>query len=240
MMNNKRLRLVWTVILFLSLSAGTHELKAQAIDFGITAGINISSHTKTFRYFGKGTRLNLSPDMATNYQIGFLGRTDITNYLRVQAEPSLVLLGAHYDGTNKMVTENFQLKGRTELLYLQLPLLVQLSTVSSLPKVYGLPFVATTFHLSGGIFGGYLLDSRFTGTNFGTSLPYGHFSYDVGNQYGKFDGGLMLGFGLESGNDSKIGFEVRGMYSFINSGSGDDRYFRPQNLAASFAVYYVL
>lgn len=235
-MDYKRLRAAWTVILFLGFSVWAGGLKAQTIDFGVTTGVNISTHTKMFRYHGNNSSLSLSPAVEANFQIGTLVRTNINQYLRIQAEPSAVMLGARYDGTNKLGIENIQTSGRTKLLYLQMPLLIQLSTKpSNKRKVYGLQFISTTYHLSAGLFGGYLLDSRFTGTN-----AEGSFSYDINRQYSNFDGGLMLGFGLERGDDEKMGFEVRGMYSLFSNGSGSDAFFRPQNLAASLAVYYIL
>jgi len=233
------MRSIGTVIFFLTLSLFTSESKAQPFDFGITAGVNISSHLKNFKYFDNNVQLDLKPQIAANYQVGLIGRAKITNSLRFQLEPSVALLGARYDDYTRFETQRFKTKGRTELIYLQVPLLLQLSTVPSHETVYGLPFASTTYHVSGGIFGGYLLDARFTGSNSGTAPSPGDFSNDVSDQYSDYDGGVVLGLGLEHGYKSKFGIEIRGLFSVFDNGNGSNPNFKPQNMAASLSIYYL-
>lgn len=239
-MNFKKVRSTCTAIFILSLFISAHPIKAQPISFGITTGVNISSHLKHFRFSDNNIKLDLRPKVAANYQLGLLGRAKITEFLRLQLEPSVVMLGARYDGTTKFETGNVRTKGRTELLYLQVPLLFQLSTVPSSQTVYGLPFAKTTYHITGGIFGGYLLDARFTGTNSGMGLAAGDFSNDISDQYKDYDGGVMLGMGFEHGYKSKFGIEIRGLLTIFDNGNGSDPNFKPKNMAASLSIYYVL
>lgn len=238
-------RLTW-IILLIPVLVGTifvNNGKAQAVKTGLTGGMNISSHLKNFRSSGEELNLNLSPKVTTGYQTGFLIRTKIAKPLRLQAEPSFIVLGARYDEPFTLRESEFHTQSRTRLYYLQLPLLLQLSTVPPEKTVYGLPFTVTTYHLTGGVFGGYLLDARFSGTN--TGEPVGisfenNFSNNVTSQYKEYDGGAVIGVGLEHGHSKKIGFETRAWYSIFDSGNVPDFYFKPQNMAITFSVYFLL
>ena len=227
------------IILFILLGI-TYNTRAQNIDWGATGGLTLSSHLNDFRFIENDIELNFQPNVAVGYKIGFIGRTNISRVFRLQLEPSLILLGAKYDDTFTLRGVQFETDSRTELTYLQLPILIQISTVPKQYNVYGRKRPTTTYHLTGGVFGGYLLDAQFTGTNSGAPIGIefeGEFSNDVAQQYSNFDVGPLVGFGLERGNNNKMGFETRAQYSVITSGSSDSFSFKPHNIALTFSLY---
>lgn len=203
----------------------------------------MSSHLHHFRYWEGDIYLDLDPDFTFSYQGGFIIRKNFSGIFRMQAEPSFMLLGASYKEDFTLRGYTLQTDSRTDLYYLQLPLLLQLSTHSPQDNVYGRKQAVTTYHLTGGVYGGYLLGARFTGTNTGAPLGIsfaGDFSTNVRNQYWDYDGGLVFGIGLEHGQSKKIGIESRVLYSTINSGDSPSLAFKSQHIAVSFSVYVLL
>jgi hypothetical protein len=162
--------------------------------------------------------------------------------LRLQAEPSAIMLGANYNGTFELRGFEFESVSKTELFYLQLPLLLQLTSVPREETVFGRPRARTTYHFSGGVFGGYLLDARFSGTNTGAPIGIafeGSFSNDVTSQFSDYDAGMILGGGLEHGAHSKIGLEGRVHFSVLDSNKSNQFNLVPNSLAVTMAVYYL-
>ena len=240
-MNYFRL-LSFLVGIILLISPGlTEHAKAQT-EFGFTGGVNISSHINAFKYQEGDIQLSLDPNVTSSYHGGLILRQNISKAFRIQIEPSVILLGAKYDESFMLRGSELQTESRTELLYIQLPLLFQLSTVPPKRVVYGRETAKTTYHLSGGAFAGYLLDARFTGTNTGAPLGIsfeGEFSNDVSDQYSKYDGGILFGLGLEHGADKKVGFETRAQYTMVHSGDAPELSFDPKNIALTFSIYFI-
>lgn len=241
-MNYFRLRPFLVVFMLWLLPGLVEQTKAQT-EFGFTGGLNISSHINAFKYQKGDIQLNLDPKIATGYQGGLILRQHLSKAFRMQIEPSVILLGARYDESFNLRGAEIQTESRTELLYIQLPLLFQLSTVPPQRVVYGRETAKTTYHLSGGVFGGYLLDAKFSGTNSGAPLGIsfeGAFSNDVSDQYPMYNGGVLFGLGLEYGADVKVGFETRAQYTMIHSDEAPEFSFDPQNIALTFALYFIL
>jgi hypothetical protein len=237
-----RLFYIPVIIIFLIFSCTDKELKAQSVEIGLIGGTNISSHVNNFRFSEGDINLDLTPEMTIGYQAGLIARKAIGPSWRFQAEPTLILLGAKYNESFTLRGFDIQTDSKTELLYLQLPLLLQLTSHQPKQKVYGDQKAVTTYHLSGGIFGGYLLDAEFSGTNSGA--PFGvpfqdDFTNGVSSQYSDYDGGVILGVGFEHGLDKKIGLEARAMYSVLDSGNASQLAFEPHNMSASLAVYFM-
>ena len=215
---------------------------AQRLGLGVTAGFNTSSHLENFRFVSGDINLDFSPGISTGFNAGLMIRQKITPKFRFQAEPSIAMLGASYDDSFVLRGFDFETNSKTKLLYVQLPLLIQFTTVPPERTVFGRQRSETTYHVTGGIFGGYLLDAQFSGTNSGAPIGIefqGAFSEDVKNQYKEYDGGVVLGGGLEHGHNSKIGLEARIMFSVIDSGDANF-IFKPQNMAVSLSLYYML
>lgn len=235
-----------TVFIFINLifaSLVTNNTNGQSIGLGIKAGPNYTSHLSNFRYVSGDINLELTPKFSSGYNIGFVYRLKLSENYRLQIEPSIVTMGAKYDEGFSLRGFEFQTESETKLMYVQLPLLVQLTTSPTKRTVYGRQYTSTTYHFTTGLYGSYLLSAQFTGTNTGQPVGInftGDFANDVLGQYLEYDAGLMIGFGLENGNLNRIGFDARLMYSVINSGDLTGFTFEPKNIGAIFSVYFLL
>lgn len=242
-MNRFRVLFRLTVTLFFLFQVFNNETLAQGVNFGFTGGMNISSHTNQFKYSDGDINLGLEPQILAGYQGGLVFRTNFSRIVRLQIEPSISRLGAIYRDDFSLRGFEFHTESKTELLYVQMPLLLQLSTRPPNRTIYGREPTATTYHLTGGVFGGYLLDARFSGTNTGAPIGVtfeGKFSNDVSSQYSDYDGGAVFGVGFEHGQSKKMGLEARAYYSVIDSGNAPEISFKPHNMAVTFAVYFLL
>jgi len=236
-----RLLLFLTSIFIIFISVTGENLKAQNVGIGVTAGFNTSSHLNNFRFVADDINLDFTPNFNTGFNGGLIIRREINRGLRFQAEPSVIILGASYQENFTLRGFNIQSESKTDLIYGHLPLVIQLSTVPPERTVYGRQFPETTFHVSGGAFGGYLIDARFTGTNTGAPIGIafqGDFTNNVTNQYTRYDAGLLVGAGFEHGVDNRFGIETRLLFSAINSGNAQFD-FSPHNMAMTFALYYI-
>lgn len=243
MRNRRTLPILAITIFFIALGIN-NTAKAQTIDWGLSGGMSASSHINNFWYIEDDIRLKLRPDIASGFNVGIIGRTKLSRILRLQAEPTLILLGAKYDDTFTLRGTEFQTDSRTELTYIQLPLLVQLTTAPKEQTTYGRKKSRMTFHVSGGLYGAYLLDAQFEGTNTGAPIGIafeGNFANDVRSQYSPYDVGAVFGLGLEYGYYRKVGFETRALLSGIDSGNDPAKpFFKHQNMAITFSVYFLL
>ena len=235
--------LVLGIIAFFIIPGMINTTKAQSVKWGMTGGMTLSSHLHDFIYIEDDIRLQLAPNVAIGYNVGFVTRTSLSRILRIQAEPSLILLGAKYDDSFTLRGTEFKTDSRTKLTYVQLPLLLQLTTAPKQRTIYGRKIPRTTFHLSGGMYGSYLFDAQFEGTNTGAPIGIafeGDFSNDVLPQYLTYDMGAIFGLGFEHGHYQKLGFETRALFSVIDSGDDPNNLsFKPQNMAITFSIYYL-
>ena len=223
--------------LFILLAGVAANVKSQPVRFGVQAGTNISTHLNDFLNLENQVRLHKKSTVAVNYQVGVLLRKPLSPMARLQTEPTLARLGAYYEEASFIPGVNLSSNSRTELLYLQLPLVLQVTTNPHKETVFGLRRAKTTYHLTGGIFGGYLLDARLTGVDTSPFSNADTFTDDFQSYYPDFEAGGIFGFGLEHGQLNKFGVEVRALLSVINSDSNRDL---PQNMAFSLSVYYIL
>lgn len=227
---------------FLTDTAFAQQKQPTDLSFGITASIGSSTHLKNFRFVSGDIDLDFTPNFTTSFNAGFIVRQKLTDRLRVQAEPSLTRFGASYSEGFELRGFNFQTDSQTELLYVQLPLLLQITTVRPDVTVYGRHKSRTTYHVTTGVYGGYLLDAQFSGENTGAPIGIefsGTFSNDVIEQYSDYDLGTLIGVGFEHGYGTKIGLEGRVHFSIIDSGDTEAFNFKPQNLALSITGYFV-
>lgn len=236
-----RLLLFIISIFIIFIPATGEKLKAQGLGIGVTAGFNSSSHLNNFRFVADDINLDFTPNFNSGFNGGLIIRREINPGFRFQAEPSVILLGASYQENFTLRGFNIQSESKTELIYAHLPLVVQWSTVPPERTVYGRQFPVTTFHVTGGLFGGYLIDARFTGTNTGAPIGIafqGDFTNNVTNQYTRHDAGVLIGAGFEHGVEHRVGVETRLLFSAINSGNAQFD-FSPHNMAMTVALYYL-
>ncbi len=235
-----------TVFIFtnlLLLFSVSFNANGQDLGIGIKGGPNFTSHLNNFRFVSGDIDLELSPKMKSGFNLGLIYRQRLSNNFRLQLEPSVFTMGARYEEGFTLRGFDFQTESETELLYIQLPLLIQLTTSPPERVVYGRQYTNTTYHLTGGVYGNYLLDAQFSGTNTGAPVGInfsGNFSNNVKEQYLDFDAGFMLGVGIENGSTSRMGLEARLMLSVIDSGNASNFSFKPQNMGATISLYFLL
>lgn len=237
-----------SIILFMAATllgstiAQAQQKEPTNTSFGITASIGSSTHLNNFRFVSGDINLDFTPSFSTSYNAGFIVRQKITDRVRFQTEPSLSRLGASYSEGFELRGFNFQTESQTQLLYIQVPLLLQFSTVPPQQTVYGRHRSQTTYHITTGLYTGYLLSAKFSGENTGAPIGIefsGSFSNDVRDQYSDFDAGTLLGVGFEHGYGTKIGLEGRVHFSVIGSGDTEDFIFEPKNIALSITGYFL-
>ncbi|PWN07786.1 porin family protein [Rhodohalobacter mucosus] len=216
---------------------------AQNLGLGAKVGINVTSHLNNFRFVSGDIDLDFNPGVATGFTGGLIIRRPISRNFRFQAEPTFSMMGATYNDDFVLRGFDFDSDSRTKLYYVQLPLIIQFSTAPPERVVFGRERAETTYHLSGGLFGGYLFDATFSGTNTGAPIGIafeGAFSENVTDQYKEYDGGVILGGGIEYGSTNKIGLDLRILYSVLDSGDFANVNFKPHNIGLSIVLYYLL
>lgn len=231
-------------ILFLLVSVKFAD--AQNLGVGIRIGGGASTHINEFKFLVNRDKIKLSPSFTENFDASLIYRKILTNNLRIQVEPGIVRLGASYNETldNTVDFGGFEITtdSKTNLWHAYMPLLVQLTTTPPDRLEFPKPWGETTYHVTAGIYGSYLLDATFEGTNTGAPLGVqfqGDFTEDVSDQYKDFGAGIILGGGLEHGLDQKLGIEIRGIFGALDSGDSERLNFNPLNLALTFNVYYL-
>ena len=123
----------------------------RGIQIGGTAGANISSHLKNFKFQNGDIDLDFSPNLKVGLNGGLIVQLPINKSLRLHAEPSVARIGARYDDRFTLRGFEFQSDSKVDLLYVQLPLLIQLSTVPPERTVFGRQRAETTYHVTGGL-----------------------------------------------------------------------------------------
>ena len=218
------------------------SIKAQATGVGISGSYSAGSHINNFQLVRGGTELDFSPSFASGFNAGLIYRANFSRNVRLQVEPSLALLGAQYSDTFQYQGHQFQTDSRTSLSYVQLPLLIQITTAPPQRSVYGIQFTETTYHFTAGLYGGYLLNAQFSGTNSGAHEGaefQGKFSDNISDQYFDFDAGTVLGGGFETGHSTKFGFEARFMLGVLSPDDPNRVAFDPSNMAITVGAYLV-
>jgi len=236
-------RLLLTVIIFFIFNS---FLFAQSTGIGIRAGGGASTHINDFKFLVGDSQISLSPELTENFDVSLIYRKILSNNWRVQVEPSIIRFGARYNETIENISNfggfDITTNSKTNILYTYLPFIVQLTTTPPDRLEFPKPWAITTYHATLGIYGSYLIDAEFKGTNSGLPLGVefqGDFNEDVSNQYKDYGAGIILGGGLEHGLNSKFGIEARAIFGALSSGDSDLLDFNPLDLSITFNVYYI-
>jgi len=235
-----------TLFFYISLFQNVQQSNAQNIGLGVASGFNQSTHLNNFRFInsaGEAIDFELSPEYRTGYQYGLVLRRVLTDNLRFQIEPNYFLSGAAYNSPIILNGIEFQNISETELQYIQIPFLLQLTTTPPDRAQFPRPWPEFTFHLTGGAYAGYLLDATFSGSIRGTPIGVDFeesFENNVLDRFSRYDAGLIVGGGTEFGLNTKLGLEARLMYGLTNSGSSFESSGSTRNLAFYLSLYFIL
>lgn len=240
----QKLILLFLINIFICLGFAKNT-EAQDLGIGIRVGGGGSTHINEFKFIVTNNQINLSPSLTENFDASLIYRKILSDNFRIQIEPGIIRLGASYNET--IAPRDFggfeiTTDSNTKLWYAYMPLLVQLTTTPPDRLEFPKPWAITTYHVTAGLYGSYLLDATFEGVNSGFPLGVafeGEFSEDVSNQYKDYGAGVILGGGLEHGLDNKIGIELRGIFGALSTGDTERISFNPLDLAITFNVYYL-
>lgn len=224
------------------LFAFAQRTEAQRIGLGASFGFNQASHLNNFQLADGAIDLSLNPELRNGYQFGIIYREIISNNFRLQVEPQFVVLGANYSGTFTFQGNELQTVSETELHYIHVPLLVQLTTTPPDRARYPRPWPEFTFHLTAGGYGAYLLDAAFFGSVAGTPIGVEFsdtFNNNVKSQYSDYEAGLIVGAGSEFGLNHKLGLDFRLIYGLMNSVDTTQRDFQMNNVSFNVSLYYI-
>lgn len=230
--------IITIVILFLFYGSAF----SQDTGLGAKVGFNFGTQLNNFQFTSGDLELDLDPSVMTGFNLALIYRNRIADNFRIQAEPTYLRIGAEYNESFTFRGFDFETDSKTELSYLHLPLMLELTTTPPDLEEFPKPWEETTYHLSFGLYGSYLVDATFSGTNSGTPIGVDfeeEFSNDVSSQFNSYDAGIVLGGGLEYGYLNKIGFETRLMLGLLNAENENETEFKPNNLAVSFGLYYI-
>lgn len=239
-MIDKNIKSLFALLFFLALSF--NSVKAQDLGLGFKAGLDFSTQLNNFQFTSGDLELDLNPDFTTTYHLGIIYRNRLGKNFRIQAEPTFLNIGAIYKESFTFRGFDFQTDSETSLSYIQLPLVLELTTTPPDLQEFPKPWEETTYHATIGFYGSYLVDATFSGTNSGSPIGVDfeeEFSNDVTDQFNDFDAGLIIGGGLEYGYQNKIGVETRLMVGLLNSASANETEFKPNNLSIQVALYYL-
>jgi len=230
------------IILTISLFFSSNWALAQDVGIGFKAGLDFSRQLNNFQFKSGELELDLDPSFVNGYNLGLIYRKRVARNLRVQVEPTLLSVGSQFNESFTFRGFNFETDSKTKLSYLQLPLIIELTTTPPDLEEFPKPWEETTYHLSFGFYGSYLVDATFSGTNSGNPIGIDfeeEFSNDVTSQFNTYDAGLIIGGGLEYGYQNKIGMETRLLLGLLNSANTNSYEFKPNNLSVSVAMYYL-
>jgi hypothetical protein len=232
-----------TGILLLILSAFLSKTAyTQNVGLGASVGFNLSSHINDFTYQFQDTELDFAPEFTEGYNARLIYRQIFGRNIRMQFEPTLIQMGGSYNDTFIYNDFEFESQSRTELTYLQAPILLQFTTTPPDRAEFPRPWAETTYHISTGFYGGYLLDATFTGTNSGAPIGIdfeNSFTDDVTHHYSPYEAGAIIGGGLEYGLDNKIGIELRALFGLTGFSDNSDQNYDPQNISITFDIYFL-
>ena len=224
------------------MNLGTGKANAQNVGIGIKAGLDFSTQLNNFTFQSGDLNLDLDPNFKVGYQFGLVYRNRIARNFRIQAEPTFQNIGASYKESFTLRGFDFQTDSETNLRYIHLPVVLELTTTPPDLEEFPKPWEETTYHATIGLYGSYLLDAEFSGRNSGTPIGIDfeeQFSNDVTSQVNEYDAGFIVGGGLEYGYQNKIGVETRLMLGMLNSNNPNKTEFKPNNLSVSVALYYL-
>lgn len=237
----KKIFQLFTLVIFMVPFWG-HITYAQNVGLGASVGFNLSSHINDFSYQFQETELDFSPEFTEGYNVRIIYRQIFGPNVRMQVEPTLIQMGGSYNDTFEFNDFEFESESKTELTYLQVPILLQFTTTPPDRAEFPRPWAETTYHFSTGIYGGYLIDATFTGTNRGAPIGIefeNSFSNDVTHLYNPYEAGAIIGGGLEYGLNTKVGVELRALLGLLGFSDSSGERYDPRNIAITFDVYFL-
>ncbi len=204
------------ILIVLGVIVCAASVSAQSFQFGITGGANLSTLSNPYTFMEADTVFTINSKYAIRYRGGALARLNFNDYISIQTEIGYVGKGARYKESLNLLGSSLRLNGDVSLAYIEMPLLLRLST--KLPPRDELFYLIPgfTYHVYAGGFYAYSVRAKFNGTLSGIIVG-GEFEEgfedEIINRIDKNDYGIVAGIGFDYGLYSKFSFEIRYTHS---------------------------
>ena len=214
-------------------------LLAQDYSFGVKIGFSVVTQTGNFAYADGEVDLELESGFMAGYSFGVVSRLTLGSNWNLLTELNYSRFGASYDDSFQFQNQQIFAVGKTRINYIQVPVMVDWQTgpPDLGPYRYQRPYIS--WHARGGLYGGYRVNARFSGTNTAQILGVdfeSEFSNDVTDTFQAFDFGLTAGGAVEYGLRQKFGFETRLVLGMLNAGTNMDS----RNMGLVFGFYWMI
>ncbi len=192
---------------------------SQKLDLGLKGGVNFSSLNGIFLFQQEDVSLNLNPKNVTRYTFGGVLRYTITPHFSLQTEVLFTPRGAQFIEDIVVRGQPFRLTGDVNLSYIEVPLLLRLSTVRTGRGRFFYPRPGFTVNGYVGGAAGYKTRAKFRGDISGDlfGVPFEEsFGNSVWNRFETLDYVSIVGGGFEYGLNTRIILDIRYVYGLTN------------------------
>ena len=192
---------------------------SQKVDLGLKGGVNFSSLNGKFSFQQEDVSLNLNPKNVTRYTFGGVLRYTITPHFSLQTEVLFTPRGAQFIEDIVVRGQPFRLTGDVNLSYIEVPLLLRLSTVRTGRGQFFYPRPGFTVNGYVGGAAGYKTRATFRGELDGDlfGVPFEEsFGNSLWNRTNTLDYVLVLGGGVEYGLNTRILLDIRYVYGLTD------------------------
>jgi hypothetical protein len=195
---------------------------AQSLNFGLKGSVNASYLRGDYIYESEELNLNLGPKLSGRFSIGGFVRYNLTGMTSIQSEILYSTRGGHFTENIEFRNQDLKIDGDLTLSYIEIPLLIRLST--SLPD-RGPTFVQDpgfTFNVYAGGSFAYKTNAKFSGRLSGEVLGDDfreRFENRVWNQFKGTDYSFIVGVGFEYGVKYRFTFDLRYVMSLTDIGN---------------------
>ena len=192
---------------------------SQKIDIGLKGGVNFSSLDGVFSFQQEDVSLTLDPKNVTRYTFGGVLRYTITPHFSFQTELLFTPRGAQFIEDIVVRGHPFRLTGDVNLTYIEVPLLLRLSTLRPGRGRFFYPRPGFTLNGYVGGAAGYKTRAKFRGELDGDlfGVPFEEsFENNLWNRTNTLDYVLVAGGGVEYGLNTRILIDIRYVYGLTD------------------------
>jgi len=188
---------------------------SQKLDIGLKGGMSFSTLEGSFTFQREDVAISLDPKTVSRYNLGGVLRYNVTSYFSVQTELLFTPRGAQFDEDILVRGQPFRLSGDVNLSYIEIPLLLRISTLRPDRGRFFYPRPGLSVNGYTGVAAGYKTRAKFRGDISGDlfGVPFEEsFGNSLWNRFDTLDYMLIVGGGIEYGLKTRIILEIR--YAF--------------------------
>jgi len=214
------------IFIFILNSFFFHTMSAQTLEFGIKSGINTSYFQgDQYSFIAEDVQLSLDPKIAIRFTGGAIARINFTPAFAMQTEILYTTKGGRFNEEIDVRGQELNVEGGITLGYMEVPLLLRISTTRPDHGPLFYPKPGMTFNVYAGGVAAYRTRSTFSGEITGDlfGLPFDEeFKNNVWYQFNDIDFGIVVGTGFEYGADDTMKYLVDVRYTIGLADIGND------------------